>query len=90
MKGTERQVKWAEEIRLSIHADVEKWLVDESNCKRAVMARDVILPIIDSIDNAEWFINNQEFDISTVAKLRNGEPDLNYRLLNELKQAVAQ
>ena len=85
MKGTPNQVRWAEEIRQSIHEDVQRWLSHEPNSKRAAMARDIVLPLIDKIQDATWFIKNENFDIQNYAKLQDGKPDLNYRLLRELR-----
>lgn len=73
--------KYAELIRESIHTDVEHMVAEDIKYNdkiwpRTVMARDIILPILDNIEDPQWFIKNKGFDITRFNKLTNGVPDL--------------
>lgn len=59
MKGTEKQIKWAEDIKAGMIAEVERFAEMETKdgeTARADRYRSAI-PWIESHDDAAWFIN---------------------------------
>ncbi len=84
--GSDKQVTWAKSIRDSIHADVDRALAQDPESKRSQMAHDIVLPLVDRITSASWFIDNRDFDPLRVSKLEGGKPRLDYPPLLELRR----
>lgn len=62
LKGTEKQIAWAEKIRTVKLAELETWLADEDAVKHAGMKRhrEAILPRIRRRVQASWWIEQRD------------------------------
>lgn len=49
--------------------------IDNLTSKRAIVARDIILPLIEKMDD-EWLLKNWDIDIMAISVLDNGAPSM--------------
>jgi hypothetical protein len=75
MKGTDKQIQWAEDIKQSIRDDIDSFFGGNLDRPRAKFALK-IMDAINNIEDAEWFIDNRQFDITKYAKTVHGTPDM--------------
>jgi hypothetical protein len=79
MTGTEKQIKWAEDIRGANLAELDEILASAARCvaaraakgkstpgmSEAVAAVEAAIPALAAIDDAKWWIDHRDYNAKT-------------------------